>query len=261
MMIDCAVLAGGVPQEEDLLYEYTQGQPKALIELAGKPMVQWILDALDQASSVSRIIVVGLPPDCGLTAVKLVEFVPGQGSMLANAISGTEKVLSLNPDAKQVLLCGSDIPLLLPDMVDSMVSRCTDPDVDLYHSAVSREHMENRFPTSHRTYGKFVDGDFAACDIHIIAPRIIYKNQDLWTDLMGSRKSVIKQALNLGPGFLLKYVTGRLSLDELERMSLKKFGINARVTRVDSPEMGMDADKPFQLEICRQELLKRVSSA
>ena len=255
-MIDCVVLAGGVPQEEDLLYEYTQGKPKALIEVVGKPMVQWVLDALNQAPSVARIILLGLDADSGVNVTKPVTYIPDQGSMLENAIAGTEKVLSLNPGAEQVLLCSSDIPLLTPDMVESLVNLCPDPGVDLYHATVSKECMENRFPESHRSYAKFKDGYFAACDIHIIAPRIINKNRDLWAALMSNRKSVIKQALNLGPGFLLKYATGRLSLDELERKLLQKFDINGRVVLVDTPEMGMDADKPFQLEICRQELQK-----
>jgi hypothetical protein len=156
-----------------------------------------------------------------------------------------------------VLLCSCDIPLLMPDMVESLVDRCQDPGVDLYHATVSKECMESRFPESHRSYGKFKDGYFAACDIHIIAPSIIHKHRDLWAALMSNRKNVIKQALNLGPGFLFKYAIGRLSLDELERKLLQKFDINARVVLVDAPEMGMDADKPFQLEICRQELQKQ----
>ena len=255
-MIDCAVLAGGVPQAEDLLYEYTQGRPKALIELVGKPMLQWVLDALDQAESVSRIIVVGLSPNYGISAAKLVDFVPDQGSLLKNVIAGTEKALTLNPDAEQVLLSSSDIPLLTPGMVESFVNSCSDPEVDIHYAVLSKESMESRFPDSHRTYGKFVDGHIAACDIHMIAPQLIYKHQDLFSSLLSDRKSVIKQALNLGPGFLLKYATGRLSLVEFERKLLQKFDINARVVQVDSPEMGMDADKPFQLEICRQELQK-----
>jgi hypothetical protein len=184
--------------------------------------------------------------------------VPDHGSLLGNAIAGTEKVLAMHPDAEQVLLCSSDIPLLKAYMIESLINQCRDPSVDVYHSAVPRERMENRFPDSNRTYAKFADGDVAAGDIHIIAPRLIYKHRDLFTSLAGNRKNVIKQALNLGPGFLIKYATGRLSLDELERKFLQKFGINARVVHVDFPEMGMDADKPFQLEICRRELRKQV---
>ena len=252
--MDCIVMAGGVPQAEDLLYTYTQGCPKALIELAGKPMVQWVLDAVDQAPSVSRIIVVGLEKESGLAAHKLSAFVPDQGSMLSNAIAGIEKAQVLDPDAQQLLLCSSDIPLLKPDMVETLIHLCPDPGVDIYHSVVSRANMENRFPESRRTYAKFLDGEYAACDIHVVAPGIAHKHRELWEALMSNRKNVAKQAFNLGPGFLLKYVTGRLSLDELERKLADKFDLIGRVVPVDAPEMGMDADKPFQLEICRREL-------
>lgn len=257
-MIDCVVLAGGVPQEEDLLYKYTQGKPKSLLKLAGKPMLQWVLDALDQAESVSRIVVVGLPPDCGVSAAKLTDFVPGKGSMVGNAIAGVARILELNPEVKQVLMCSADIPLLTSEMVESLVGMCGDSSVDLYYAILTRERMEKRFPESHRTYGKFTDGYIAACDIHIIAPRLVYNNQDLWAALTSNRKNVLKQALNLGPGFLIKYAAGRMSLKTLERKIFEKYGINGRVVHVDFPEMGMDADKPFQLEICRQELQKRV---
>jgi molybdopterin-guanine dinucleotide biosynthesis protein A len=256
-MIDCVVLAGGVPVKEDLLYQYTQGIPKALIELAGKPMVQWVLDTLDEVNSISRIFVVGLSSDCGVSAAKLAGFVPDQGSLLGNAIAGTEKAVSLNPGAEQVLLCSSDIPLLKYEMVEAMIERCTDASFDLHYAVVKKEEMESRFPESNRSYGKFVDGNIAACDIHIIAPRMIHKHRDLLSSLMNNRKSVIKQAFNLGPGFLFKYATGRLSLDTLIKKLKQKFDINARVVFMDAPEMGMDADKPFQLEICRQELENR----
>ena len=254
-------MAGGVPKEDDLLYRYTQGGPKALLELHGKPMVQWVLDTLDRTESVSQVIIVGLSEESGISSEKLVGFVPDQGSMLANAIEGTEKVLSLNPQAEFVMLCSSDIPLLMPDMVESLVGQCTDPSVDLYYAVITKEQMENRFPESRRSYGKFVDGYLAGCDIHIIAPRMIYKHRDLLTSLMSNRKSVIRQALNLGPGVLIKYATGRLSVRDLVRTFLQKFDINARVVYMDAPEMGMDADKPFQLEICRQELQKRLAGS
>jgi molybdopterin-guanine dinucleotide biosynthesis protein A len=256
-MIDCVVLAGGVPQTEDLLYEYTQGHPKSLIELAGKPMVQWVLDALDGASSVARVVVVGLEPDSGIHAVKLAGFVPDHGSMLSNGIAGMQHVLALDPEAKQVLMCSSDIPLIKPEMIESLIRQCPDTAVDLYHSVVSRASMESRFPESRRSYAKVLDGDFAAGDMHIIAPHIIDKHQDLWAALMSNRKSVIKQAMNLGPGFLIKYAAGRMSFDALQRKVLEKFDLNVRLLPVDTPEIGMDADKPFQLEICRQELAKQ----
>ena len=77
--MDALVTAGGSITPDDPLYAYGQDIPKSLLDVAGKPMVQWVLDALDQAGSVSRITVVGLSPDCGIHAAKLVDYVPDQG--------------------------------------------------------------------------------------------------------------------------------------------------------------------------------------
>ena len=44
--MDAVVLAGGIPQPNEPLYSYSHGEAKALIDMAGKPMIQWVLDAL-----------------------------------------------------------------------------------------------------------------------------------------------------------------------------------------------------------------------
>ena len=64
--MDCIISAGGVPQSDDLLYELTQGRPKALLDLAGKPMVQWVVDALAASPNIDRIVLVGLSEADGL---------------------------------------------------------------------------------------------------------------------------------------------------------------------------------------------------
>ena len=54
--MDAIVIAGGNPQPQESLYAYSRGNPKALIDIAGKPMVQWVLDALGGAQSVDRVV-------------------------------------------------------------------------------------------------------------------------------------------------------------------------------------------------------------
>lgn len=256
-MIDCILMAGGVPQESDLLYEVTQGQPKALLDIAGKPMVQWVADALERAPSVREIVLVGLGREGGITSPKITHCLPNQGSMLKNIIAGVDKVLEISPGARQALVCSADIPLLTADMVEALIAQCADTSVDIYHSIVPRARMEARFPASRRSYVHFREGDFAAGDIHVIAPHIAHTYEDLWDGLLNDRKDAMKQAMRLGPAFFAKLLARRLSLAELEQRVLQKFGMNVRALSVDDPEMGMDADKPFQLEICRQELAGR----
>ena len=255
--MECILMAGGVPQEDDLLFEHTQGAPKALLPLAGKPMVQWVLDALEGVERIEGIILVGLGSANGLSSSKVIAHVPDHGSMLRNVIAGVDRLIKSNPAAVQTVVCSADIPLITPAMIEHYLDRCTDADIDLFYGAVGRELMESRFPESRRTYIHLTDGELAGADIFVINPEIAYTNRELFEDLMGSRKSVLKQARRIGWVTLLKLLLRRLSLAEaVERVS-RAMGLTGRVVLVAHAELGMDVDKPFQLEIVRRELSGR----
>ena len=83
--MDAVILAGSVPSQEDPLYLYTEGQAKAMIDIAGKPMIQWILDALGGTNAIDYVLVVGLDSDCDLICEKDLHFIPDQGDLLQNA--------------------------------------------------------------------------------------------------------------------------------------------------------------------------------
>jgi GTP:adenosylcobinamide-phosphate guanylyltransferase len=56
-MLDAAVLASGVCHRE---FREVAGKPhKCLTEVAGRPMIRWVLDALEAAWPIGRVVVVG----------------------------------------------------------------------------------------------------------------------------------------------------------------------------------------------------------
>jgi NDP-sugar pyrophosphorylase family protein len=81
--MDAIILAGGIPQPEDPLYSYTNGDAKALVDIAGKPMIQWVLDALSGAKHVDNVIIVGLSPKNRLKSKKPLYYLSNQGRMLS----------------------------------------------------------------------------------------------------------------------------------------------------------------------------------
>ncbi|MGC9356445.1 MAG: NTP transferase domain-containing protein [Anaerolineae bacterium] len=248
------LIAGSVPPPDDPLYEYTQGRPKALLEIADKPMAQWVVDALTGAQHVEGILTVGLRRDDGITSPLMEDFLADQGSFLANLVVAAEYVLEHHPDIRQVLVCGSDIPLATPQMIDRFIEQCDDPDAKIHMGTVRRELMEDRFPGSERTYVLLADGEFAAADLHVVDPRVAYTHQDLWDDLLRLRKDPLKLAWRLGVGLLVKLLLGRLSLAEARSRIERKLDLKVRHVSVNHPELAMDVDKPFQLEICRRAL-------
>lgn len=255
--MDAIVLAGGIPQPDDPLYTYSNGDAKALIDVAGKPMIQWVLDALGDSKQVRNVIVIGLSPKSGVTCKKPVHFLSNQGRMLANVVAGVNKALELDRKAQYVLVVSSDIPALKPEMVDWLVDVCMETKDDLYYGICPREVMETRFPDSRRTYTKLKDIELCGADINITHVRMATEHLDLWEALIGTRKSPLRQAGIIGLGTLFQVATRSIAMQDLVEKVSKRIGIQGRVIVWQHAEPCMDVDKPHQLELLRADLEKQ----
>ena len=259
--MDAIVTAGGIPRPEDPLYTYSHGNSKALIDVAGKPMIQWVLDALGTAKRVSNVIVVGLSPKSGVTCKKPLYFVSNQGRMLANIVAGVNKALEINKRSKYVLVVSSDIPSIKPEMVDWLVATCMETKDDLYYGVCPRDVMEARFPNSKRTYTHLKDMDVCGADMNVTHVRMATEHLDMWEWLIGSRKSPLRSASLIGFGTLFALFTRRLTLEDAVRRVSERLGVKARAIVWPYAEPCMDVDKPVQLELLRADLAQQQSQA
>jgi len=255
--MDAIVTAGGIPQPDDPLYTYSHGDSKALIDVAGKPMVQWVLDALGDAKNVDNVIVIGLSPKSGVTCNKPMHFISNQGRMLANIVAGVNKVIEIDKKSKYVLLVSSDIPALKSEMVDWLVETCMQTKDDLYYGVCKREVMEARFPNSKRTYTKLKDMEVCGADINIAHVRMATEHLDLWESLIGTRKSPLRQAGIVGLGILFRVMMHSIALEELVEKVCARIGIKGRAIQWPYADACMDVDKPHQLELMREDLVKQ----
>ena len=252
--MDAIVTAGGIPQPNDPLYAYSNGDSKALIDIAGKPMVQWVLDALGEAKHVDNVILIGLSAKSGLTCKKPIHYVSNQGRLLANIVAGVNKSLELNKNSKYVLVVSSDIPALKGDMVDWLVQTSMQTRDEIYYGVCPREVMEARFPTSHRTYTKLKDMEVCGSDINLMHVSMATEHLDTWEQLIGNRKSPLRQAAVIGFDTLFQLFTRQFTLQGLVERASERIGIKGRVLIWDRAEPCMDVDKPHQLEIMREDL-------
>jgi GTP:adenosylcobinamide-phosphate guanylyltransferase len=259
--MDAIVTAGGIPRPEDPLYTYSHGNSKALIDVAGKPMIQWILDALGGAKRVNNVIVIGLSPKSGVTCKKPLYYVSNQGRMLANIVAGVNKALEINRRNKYVLVVSSDIPALKSEMVDWLIKTCMETKDDLYYGVCPRDVMEARFPDSRRTYTHLKDMDVCGADMNVTHVRMATEHLDMWESLIGSRKSPIKSASLIGFGTLFALFTRRLTLEDAVRRVSERIGIKGRAIVWPYAEPCMDVDKPSQLELLRADLIQQQSQA
>jgi GTP:adenosylcobinamide-phosphate guanylyltransferase len=255
--MDAIVIAGGIPRPEDPLYSYSHGDSKALIDVAGKPMIQWVLDALGGAKRVDNVILVGLSAKNELTCKKPIYYVSNQGRMLANIVAGVNKALEINKKNQYVLVVSSDIPTIRPEMVDWLVDTCMETKDDLYYGVCPKDVMEARFPGSKRTYTHLKDMDVCGSDINITHVRMATEHLDMWESLIGTRKSPLKQASIIGLGTLLALFTRLLTLEDAVTRVCDRIGIKGRAIVWPYAEPCMDVDKPSQLELLRTDLEKQ----
>jgi GTP:adenosylcobinamide-phosphate guanylyltransferase len=257
--MDAVVAAGGRPLPGEPLYPYAQGAEKALLDVAGKPMIQWVLDALDGSKVVDRLIIMGLDTPSAVHVAKPVWFEPNHGSLLENIRGGVKKALDLNPQESHLLLVSSDIPGIQPEMVDWVAGTAMQTDDDLYYNVIERKVMEARFPGSKRTYTHFKGVELTGGDLNVIRKMTATQNDALWERIIAARKSPFKQAALVGYDILFLMLLRQIELEMAVKIISRRMRIKGRVLVCPYAEVGMDVDKPHQLEMMRAELGRLVN--
>ncbi len=258
--MDVIITAGGIPRPDEPLYPVTQGGPKAMLEIAGKPMIQWIIEAAVASDLVDRIVLVGLPLNDRIRSDKPVDCVDDQGEMVANIQAGAREVLRVNPAARQAILLSSDIPAITTGMVEWFIRTIQDTDHDLYYTVIPKAVMETRYPNSRRSYTRMKDGEYCGGDVIGLRPQVMLQSSPLSVKLTAARKSSLHQAALLGFDTLILLLLHQVSLQQAEKIASKRLGIRGIVIVSPYAELGMDVDKPHQLDLLRADLAGRITS-
>jgi molybdopterin-guanine dinucleotide biosynthesis protein A len=249
-VVDAVLLAGGAPAAGDPLHPLTRGGPKALLAIAGRPMIQWVLDALGAARTIRRVIVVGLArEDARLACAKPLTFVADQGSLIANLKAGGRAAQSQSSPPSHALAVSADVPLLTAPVVDWIVRAARETDHEAYYVIVPRAAMERRFPASGRSFVGLREGGFAGGDLSLFKLTLLREHHPVWEKLVAARKSRSAQARLLGLDVLLLLAIGRLGLARLERRVRARLGVDACGLVCPHAEAAMDVDKPHQYEM------------
>lgn len=251
------VTAGGEVEPKEPLYEVTHGGLKSMIPIAGKPMVQWVLDALSQSNYIGRIIVVGLPPETDLVCGKPLTLLADTGSMLSNIRAGAEEALHIDPTATHAILSTGDIPALRGEIVDWLACQVKDTDQDVFYTVLERATMETSYPEFRINYTHLKNMQVCGGQLHAFRLQAVMEETPLWKRLIDARKSPMRQASILGYDAMLFLLLRQLSLKDAEATVCKRLGVKGKALLCPYPEIGVDVDKPAQLELMREHLSKR----
>ena len=257
--LDAVILAGGI-NKRDLYPGYRPGY-KALVELDGKPLIRYVLEALGESRRVRRIGVVGSEPDLRPVVGPDVPMAP-PGETLLGSIANA---LSLFPEATLVLLVTADLAMLQGRIVDDFVAACAgreSPFRDrLYLAVVPRERFTGVFAPCGKNFNVF--RDIAVChgNVYLATPSLA-RNEEAMSRInaiYAGRLSPIRSAMAVGMRVGLSYVLGvhffhLLTLERLARVVSNRFGFGIVPVVFPHPQVAIDIDEEGDFEIARQVL-------
>ncbi|NMD42871.1 MAG: NTP transferase domain-containing protein [Firmicutes bacterium] len=247
-MVDAIVLAGGGKDEPLTRAEGVSN--KAFIDLFGRPLLGYILDALAGAGSIEQVIVIGPDPELSGLLEQGQRFTPVSeaGSMLENAAAGLSRVDQERP----CLLLTGDIPLIEPETIRDFLELCYPADGDFYYPILTRESCRERFPQMERTYVRLRDGSFTGGNMALIRPDWFARSRHRLDQFVAYRKKPLKLLRILPPGLIIKFLFNRLTVEQLESYLSALFLARAHAVPCDLVEIGTDVDKIGDLEVVRQ---------
>lgn len=245
--VDALVLAG----RDTEIKEDRSFSSRSLCSIGGKPMLEYVIDALKDTEEVGKIIVV-VPKDMSLEAwsKKPDTVIKNDGTLTENISLGLEE---LNADG-MVLVVSSDIPLLTPEAISDFLSRCKEKESKVYYPIIKRGDVEINVPQAKRTYVQLKDGTFTGGNIVLVDPEVFKNNIMLMERVYGARKNPISLARIVGLRFVLKLLLHQLTVGEIEK---KISGlIQATGCAIITPyyQIGIDVDKDSDLELAREVL-------
>lgn len=245
---DVLITAGYDRNKPNPLAQAT-GQPqKALINVAGKPMLWHVVRALDESGLIGEIVIVGLEPEHVLDFGRPVHQMADHGSITANQKAGAGKLVALNDQNRYVLAAGADTPLLTGDMVRWFIDACRPLDKDVYWGIVRREVMEATFPLSKRSYLRLREGYLCSGDLVLVDLAVGLRIHRQIERFFAARKSTFRMVRMLDLRTILRFLLGRLSVQDVLTVAERQLEVAAHPVDLPFAEAGMDVDKPHQLE-------------
>ncbi len=244
MMPAALVLAGSRPGAPDPVAGAEGVAHKALVAIAGKPMLGRVVAAL-RAAGIERIGVCASDPQVARLAEALgCEVLPAGQGPSASVATAFERM------GAPLLVTTSDHALLRGEWVRDFV-RDTPRAADVAILLARREDVERAMPGSRRTWLGFADGQWSGCNLFLLATARAGAAIETWKMVEADRKRPWRIAARLGLGMLLAYALGRLTLAEAVAGLGRRIGIDARLVAARDGLAAVDVDKVQDLADAR----------
>lgn len=235
-----AVLLAGSRPGRDPFAEQFGMDLKALIPIAGEPMVRKPVRALLESKDIGRILVLSQAPERirkVLPEDPRIEVVESKVT-----IAETIEELMLKGSSRfPMLVTTADHALLDPGMVSEFVGRAKDADLAI--GVVERQSLLARLPQTKRTWLVFRGGAYSGANLFALGSIKALAAVELWRSAEQDRKKGWRVLAAFGPALLLGAVLRLRTLDQSVASMGSRLGMSARAVVLSNPLAAVDVDK------------------
>jgi GTP:adenosylcobinamide-phosphate guanylyltransferase len=234
------LLAGSRPARDPLAKSMMVGH-KALIPLAGAPMVLRPLRALLASDEIGDIIVLTQDP------VDIRPVLPEDERIQIRAsgetIAATVAELIASRATKfPVLVTTADHALLDTQTIAEFTGKAEGTDLAI--GVVEQKALLQRLPQTKRTWLKFRGGAYTGANMFAFGSEKVLPAIERWRSVEQDRKKGWRVLAAIGPALLLGAVLRVRTLDESVASVGRKLGMTIRAVVLSNPLAGVDVDKP-----------------
>jgi len=233
------VLAGSRPGR-DAFAEQHGTDLKALIPIAGEPMVVRPVRALLESENIGKILVLSQSPE------RIAAVLPNDARIDVRQSQGTiaETMIGLLSDKRiqwPLLVTTADHALLDAVTVDEFCAAAVGADVAI--GMVERNNLMRRLPQTKRTWLKFRGGAYTGANLFALRSTAVAPAIQLWRSVEQDRKKAWRVIALLGPAGLVATALRLVSVDEVLAQVGGKLGLSVKAVKLRNPLAGVDVDK------------------
>ena len=239
------LLAGRRPGVDPLAA--TRGETlKALIPVAGTPMVARVVNTLLAADKIGtiRVMTQDIEPIAAVLPIdRRIAFLQS-GSGIARSIAAA---LESGAAPFPLFVTTADHALLRPETITEFLAGAKGSDVAV--GVVERAVVEKRFPQTKRTWLRFRGGDWTGANLFYFNGPAALPVIETWASVEQDRKKGWKLIAKFGVGLLLRALTRTITLHEAVAKAGRRMGANVRMVGLSDPLAAVDVDKVSDLEL------------
>lgn len=243
-----AIVLAGSRSAHDPVASVFGEQYKALVPICGKPMVSRVVNALLDAKSVKRIVIVfdceeSLFSSCPefKTAANGIDIsVVSCGSSICDSVG---KVIQETGTEWPYMVTTADHALLTPEMVDDFCINAQGKS-DLAVGLVEKKYLDEMQPNSKRTYLPFRETKLSGANLFAFMGPEAKKALAFWKRIEQQRKKPWKLFAAFGWSNLVGLMLKRFTVDQAFARASLRLGLTARAIRLPYAEAAIDVDSP-----------------